>query len=494
MDASLRIAGGLLALSLLVASPSPAHAEGARHPHPAPSTARFVSGAGFLVRAGHGVVALGGSRLRYLAPLAHGWRTVYRRRGDHIYRVAADSAGRRVLALWEKDPQMHLFDLRTNRHVAIPRPPKDTRSFRQRLWLRTIVLTADGTGALVVRSGPRGTPTRIYRVALDGRSQPRRILDVPRGVLLTTTPYGPVFAMPRGLSRCPQPHCAGGPSIVAYEIHGDRVTPRTVFDGRAMPWAAARAIPGGEDGEVVVLLTRPGRGDGLLRFRFGGGKMTYRALPPPRDGFLATAHWHYAPRTSEVVYLAKHGTDLAVRRAAFGSSGAPRTTRVPRWDRRDVEVYGFGVSTNGEAWIHWGDDLVFVDADGRPRRYPLSRIARRGTEWAGASLLMPRPDRLWIGIENGPGRDYAQVRLARAARSARPLPAPVQRCGRLPPTPVLMHWRVHAWRTCSGGRPNPRRPRRKPLDVVKLLPDGTKIIDAGPQGCIRIQVEPCHMK
>lgn len=107
-----------LALTLTVA----AHAEDVSKRAKVPSSTVRVRGAVGLKNTPSGLFAMGGSRLRHLAPGAKSWNVLLNVKGENLYRLAEN--GGRVLAPYENEPHFHLIDLRSGAPKTIAKPSK----------------------------------------------------------------------------------------------------------------------------------------------------------------------------------------------------------------------------------------------------------------------------------------------------------------------------------------------------------------------------------
>ena len=215
-------------------------------------------------------------------------------------------------------------------------------------------------------------------------------------------------------------------------------------------------------------------------------------LPPTTYVSQPTRIAVFSAASRELIYLKTLGTDLELHRAPLGSPAAERTTLLRSRHNYVSPVYGFGLRSDGTIWIHWGDHLALVDEQGAMRGAELLPFTGPRAEWAGADLYVDKPESLWVGVEVGSGRDFVRVRFADVQKRLAPWPAKPKGCADLPDVATLMQWPAQS--NCSGGRPNYNAPPPRPPDVIKVLPDGSKIIDAGERGCIRVREEPCYTK
>lgn len=384
-----------------------------------------------------GLVNLGGTSLRYLAPGARQWEVLHTQPGDSLYRVASDSAGGRILASWEKEPVFHLFTLSPRGHLTFPKPTTKAPNANEPI-VDHLAFAPNGRDA-VVFIHVRVTEYRqgkwfgsqwahaAYHVALDGRS-PARLLFHTDGVYpLHASARGAVYAtLKNPYQRCDTQGCYPITSIVAYELTENGATKRTLLDAGNNPFGSALPVFGGSDGRVGVLLAVHPRGRALLRWRFGEAKAVHHALADSmhlygngQDSMLTPSGEYVELRTQdrsryELSRLALDGTER-------------RTTLLPPAERNrhgfaDSTVYDMGVRQGGGLWVHWGDQLLLVD-HGRPvRGVNLEPLVPRQAEWAGVGIYVSAPESLWMGMELGRGRDFRLVRFDDVERRAKPWP------------------------------------------------------------------------
>ena len=464
------------------------------------SDTRLV-GAATLRPLGGGFVSIGGSELRYLAPGAKKWKSLLRIQGDSLYRVGLDEAQARVLAAWEKDPFIHLFTLKTGQHLQFPRPPPPDPNLSI-TQLYNLWFTRDGASAFILMSGRTGSTSGAtvgYRAALDGSAkEPEQLFRTDGALLVAGGRYGAIIAFPPSpKQRCTPAECFPNASrLVAYEVSSEGLVEKTLLSGETLRVRGFHPVRS-EDPERVALElehTRQG-GRSLLLYTPGAESPEMRDLPPPTYTSQPTG-WVLLTRDArEMVFLKTLGTDLELHRLLLDGSGAERIAKLTSRHNYLSPVYGFGLRPKGKVWLHWGDDLGLIDERGFLRSVNLEPLARPMTEWAGVDIYVEEPETLWVGVEVGGGRDYVRVRFAEQEKRSKEWPAKPKGCTDLPGVAKLMQWKVQSSGGCSGGMPNPRAPKLPPLEVVKVLPDGTQIVDAGERGCIRVNPqEGCHTK
>ncbi|MDP8998513.1 MAG: hypothetical protein M3O46_00195, partial [Myxococcota bacterium] len=101
-----------------VEMPPPAVCRGV--PNSGTGSGARIRGVATVVTVPWGVVSLGGPELCVLRKGGRGWERFYEVPGDNLYRVAGDASGR-LLAYWEKDPDIHLFVPAKKQHVRFRR-------------------------------------------------------------------------------------------------------------------------------------------------------------------------------------------------------------------------------------------------------------------------------------------------------------------------------------------------------------------------------------
>ena len=350
--------------------------------------------------------------------------------GDSTYRVAADGSGR-LLAAWEKEPLIHFFAPARRQHVTFPKPTApgpDVTSFQ----LDGLELSPDGRAALVfmtgivrITPGKLGNPsssTSVYRIALDertGAASPARLLfRLDHGYRLHASPRGAVFAMNKTPGAgCDHRGCSIA-AIVAYEISGDRATPKTLFDGAGIELQRARLVPGSDDDRIAVMLDAgPPKRLELVRWRYGDPSAQFRTLPFPARDDLTTL---FITKTDELVELRRGDDRIELFR--HGAAALEPIATLGALQSTDLKLHGFGERPDGGLWLHWGDHLGLVSPGKPPRSFALEASLPRRCEWASADIYVKAPEHLWVGID-GRGRDFTRVSFADVERRAQPWPA-----------------------------------------------------------------------
>jgi hypothetical protein len=151
------------------------------------------------------------------------WQTVHAVPGASLYRIAFDDAGR-LLAWWEKEPHLHLFDPRTNAHETFPLPPPPRRSSSTATG-RGHVLHQDGDGAIVYMHGFIGGRTWVtvaYHYDLARRTAPTLLFRQPGHVLHTSSRVGGPRHPEEAGRRLRAQLLPSARRVIAWEISGQR--------------------------------------------------------------------------------------------------------------------------------------------------------------------------------------------------------------------------------------------------------------------------------
>lgn len=372
-------------------------AEGHAERDSLPSTATRLRGADTIMVTPLGLVGVGGSSLRLAKSGSTTWELVHRIEGDALSRIAADSE--RLMAVWEKDPNVHLFVPSKKTHVTFAKPPP-TKLPPLSLW-SVSQLAFDGAWAIVAMSGSAGRAATmvVSRVALDGSGKVDELFRQP-GYSLYESGRVFVFAVAKNPEKtCDNGGCAMS-GVIAWQLtsEGARSRMLVMAKGDELRWAGP--LFGSNDERIGFftgkqlwrwypaedrLESSPGdvwSGE-LNRYRFVGDEV----VTVPRGGGTAT-----------VVRLKKDGTEKTVTIAP-----PPRGDIDSAWD---TNVYGVG-ARDDRLFVHIGNMLVLIDAEGRQRSLNLEPILKRRNEWAGVAI--PTKDAVWLGVEVGGSRDYVQL-------------------------------------------------------------------------------------
>lgn len=420
----MRIRRAVLALMLVAVL---AHAEGSGFRQKLASSADHIYGADTLMPLPRGGwVSFGGANLRRLKPGGRNWETIYRIPRDSLYRVDVDDAGR-LLAVWEKDPLIHLFSADGKQHRTFSRPTVEGATDSA---VNELKFMRGGKEALVVVGSvvPRErSPQVVYRLPLDG-SPPQELYRVESGLTLLVTRDYAIYEIPKRPGQvCEMRTCDPVSVVLAYQWGEGGVTWKILFDGRQTPLDNALTVfppPfSRRDGDPVVLeLHFPKNERALLRWRPGDGNPVVRPLV--KHGFLEKL---VATRSGDVLQVVDVDRNLELRR--YPADGAvPQLTSLPNpypGQRRETGVHALGERKNGDLYLHWGDELVLIPRNGHPSSYSLEPLMNRGNEWADADIYREDSEELWVGMEFKGGRDFARVHLADVVRKAKPFsPAP----------------------------------------------------------------------
>jgi hypothetical protein len=374
-----------------------------------------------------GVASLGGPELCVKRPGGKGWERVYEVRGDNLYRVAADASGR-MLAYWEKDPDLHLFVPDKGQHVRIRKPAAPDPAIFE--WgVSNLFFSEDGRSAVVfMENRPPHPPTMhgAYMLDLENPVPPRPLFLQP-GLWLQGSVSASVFAVPRNEKNpCFDLGCWPIAEIRAWEVNGGVARCKTLLSGDGDRLERARAMPGSDEGhQVALLISDRSRNRGLLRWHYGEANADYRPLPPPSGPDWA-ANASRLTRAGD--FLELWDTDAwGLQIQVQAPDGGVKSVQLPPLPRRggltDTEgVHVVKERTNGDLFVHWSDYLLLLSANGPPRLMTLEAVPG-GREWAWADIYTAQPEALWIGVEVGPSAEYHLLTFSEIERSAKPWPA-----------------------------------------------------------------------
>jgi len=420
-----------------------------------PSTPDRLRGAVTLRAYPGGLFSFGGPTLRILPDGQRRWLKVHSIPGDNLYRVAADDDGR-LLAAWETDAAIHYFAPATRTHVAIPKPPAPAE-FKETVHVDDLFFLPGGREALVYMEGHpvnySYVTTLVYRFTLDGKSAPKLLLRVDNAERVYTSARGAMFVLRQQppLEDCNHFGCWPVTAIVACELPGDAASPpitaragastgcaQVAKSGDRLPdlfpgkfglknyqvrLSSSFGVRGSSDSAIAVVVglvqvegkqARHG-GRALLRWSWGKGKADIRAMSESSSlnpvGLLT--------RSGDVVEMrdgGDNGRSLVLRR--YRASGGEEDLLFPQLEKL-AGASGIGERKNGQLWVHYGDFLGLVAADGSARSIDIGSLLGRKTEWAGNHVYVASPaESLWVGID-GRGRNLARIDLASAERRAK---------------------------------------------------------------------------
>lgn len=386
-----------------------------------------IRGIASVVAVPWGLVSVGGAELCVLRQGERGWEHLFEVQGDNLYRVAGDASGK-LLATWEKDPDIHLFDREKKQHVRIRKPAAPyARIFEY--GASDLYFSDNGRTAVVfMEDRPPRPPTThgAYLLDLENAVAPRPLF-VQAGLLLRSSSSASVFAVPKNEERaCFDLGCWPIAEIRAWQMSGGVARCKTLLSGVGDWMERARALPGSdEDNQVAVLIADRSRNRGLLRWRYGDAKADYRSLPPPSGPDWAANASRFT-RAGDLVEV--WNTDAwGLRIQRHSPAGASQSIVLPPLPRRGglTDTEGAHVvkeRVNGELFVHWGDYLLLLSANAQVRLMNLEAVPG-GREWAWVDIYVPQPEALWIGVESGGATDFDQFSFAAIERSAKPWPA-----------------------------------------------------------------------
>lgn len=361
------------------------------------STATRLRGADTIMVTPLGLVAVGGSSLRLAKSGTTSWELVHRIEGDALSRIAADDE--RLMAVWEKDPNVHVFVPAKKTHVTFPKPAPTNLPPLSLWYVRE--LGFDGDSAVVMMSGSAGRNAThvVHRVSLDGSGKAIELFRQP-GYSLYESSRVFVFAV----SKEPEKKCDNGgcnmSGVIAWQLtpEGPRSKLLVMAKGDELRWA----------GPLF------GSNDERIGFFTGGRLWRWYPASDRLDSSVGSAYSgelnRYRFVGDEVVTVKSNGGVTTLMRLA--KDGTEKTVTLAPPPRGDVDtawdtnVYGLG-ARGDQVFVHVGNALVLLDAEGRQRSLNVEPILKRRNEWAGVAI--PTKDALWLGVEVGAGRDYVQL-------------------------------------------------------------------------------------
>ena len=372
-----------------------------------------------------GLVSLGGAELCVLRHGESRWEHLFEVPGDNLYRVAGDASGR-LLASWEKDPDIHLFDREKKQHVRLRKPAAPTAAIFN-YGASDLYFSDDGHSAVVfMEDRPPRPPTThgAYVFDLENAVAPSPLF-VQTGLLLRSSRSASVFAVPKDPAReCFDLGCWPIAEIRAWQVSGGVARCKTLLSGAGDWMARARALPGSDDeDQVAVLIAEHSRNRGLLRWRYGDARADYRSMPPPSGPDWAANASRFT-RAGDLVEVWDTG-EWGLRIQRHSPAGEAQSIVLPPLPRRGglTDTEGAHVvkeRANGELFVHWGDYLLVLSANG-VRLMNLEAVPG-GREWAWVDIYVPQPEALWMGVDRGGGRDFEQVSFATIERAAKAWP------------------------------------------------------------------------
>jgi hypothetical protein len=405
-------------------------------PKPGPAKVQnSIRGATQMFVAPWGLAAQGSGMLRVLPLGKTKWHVVHQVKGDSLYRIAFDDKGR-LLAWWEKEPHIHLFELGTKKHETIALPPAPDAGFKYGFGVEDMYFAPDGNAAIVYMHGFKGgrtweTVAFHIDLGVTGGGAPTMLFRQP-GHPLHTSARATVRAIPKNADdMCEHTACHPLGAIIAWEISGAKATKRVLLDGTKRKEAFSRVQPvwGGDGSHVAVVVTEHPSKRHLLHWKWGDAKASLTSLSPGPTTSFFDAEWMFITRAGDVIEIwLNDDRGLEVRRYPRGGTMtvaaklAPHPKRTPR-DHPLFNTSQVLDRTNGDLLIYWGEYLVRVPPTGPARHLDLRSVFKRKAEFSGRILYVPSPaEGVWVGIENGRNTDFTF--LTQADLDARMSPAP----------------------------------------------------------------------
>jgi hypothetical protein len=405
---------------------SVARAEGVGSAPASASTDRRLYSATTLVPYSGGLLSIGGAPLRRLAPGSRTWETLLSLPKDNLYRVAGDDSGR-VLATWEDDPSIYLFQPGQKQPLSFPKPPSPP-DLERRSQVTDLEFMPDGRGILVFMSGTvrvttgsnRGDSwsTAAYRIPLDGKYEAQLLFRVDHGYRLHTSVHGAVFAMNAYPGRkCDHGECLAA-AIVAYELTGNGVVQKLLVDGKQLRVNRVRVVRGSNNEHVAVMLDLWPKSLGLMSWRYGDAQAGFRTVPWPENEDKAM---FFLNKAGEFLELRPRERHLEVWR--LSPEGDTQLASLKALQFIDTGLHAMGERGDGTLWVHWGDHIGLLAPGKAPRGYNLEPLLpTKRSEWAGADIYIQEHEHLWVGID-GKGRHYERVDFSDMEKRSKPWPS-----------------------------------------------------------------------
>jgi hypothetical protein len=322
-----------------------------------------------------------------------------------------------VLAVWEKEPVIHLFRLDNGAHTTVPKPVPKEDGF-VKFFTEDLFFDANGRDAIVFvggASGSYGNGSFAYRVALDGQSEPIKLFGQV-GFRLHASPRGAVMMIAKSRQFACTYNGCDVESIRAYTFGAAGSTETILMSAGTQRVDGAQAVLRGDVGErfAAIVMTPPKRT--MLRWSFGDAAASLQELA--RGDNLFQPQLNLLTRKGEIVEIAtgsdpqNPGAEL-VRHQVDGTTTTTIVPAIPAepGDPGPIFQYdAFGERAGGGLWLHWANYLFLAEPDGSLRRYPIGSV-RKGGEWAGADIYVEQPESLWLGLDAGGGRRFVEVGL-----------------------------------------------------------------------------------
>jgi hypothetical protein len=377
-----------------------------------------------------GQVALGGSSLRHLRKGSTQWEVLFRLPEKELYRVDGHETGL-LLASWENDDDIHLFDIKTKAHRTLSKPQSPKQTYKYTTWsLDDLYFSKDGRSAIVFMHGlvdscTWGTAGFFY--PLDGKSRPKLLYEQPGHNLHHSSDEG-LYAWSTNWSRpCDMNGCPPLSGLTLYEIHGDKAVKRDLLKTDGDEYSAAHMVWGVHNGQGAVEIHGRKFARQFLRWKRGVGRVSMKVLPegPSWEAALdrmlpngdILEFWELWKDKDRWLELWVFKPDGSLKKLRFNGLRPTVSGSSP-----NNSLYGFRQRKDGSFVMQWGNHLVLLSKDYQARAMPIDPLMKRGNEWAGAMLYQEEPEGVWIGIEIGGGRDLVYVSLAEAEKKAKPLP------------------------------------------------------------------------
>jgi len=385
-----------------------------------------IQGATQVFSAPWGLAAQGSGQLRTLPAGKTTWTTVRHVKGDSLYRIAFDDRGR-LMAWWEKESEIHLFDQKKDIKIPLPKPPP-APELKYGFGVEEMFFTSDGTGAIVYMhgfTGGRTWATVAYHIAFDKPGEPT-LLYRQDGYSMHVARRYAVYATPLNKNdACEHNSCYPLGAITAWEINGTKATKHVLLAPDAKnKFSRVRLIAGADDDQVAIDITEHPSKRHVLRWRAGDAKAAFAPVP---DGPVKndTEHIRLMKNGDLVeIWLTKE-RGLEIKRAP--QKGDAKMVSVPplpqrtKNDRPLFDIRGSFERPNGDLVFEWGEYLVVVPADGSAvKRLDLRPLFGK-QEIESRVIYVRDPESFWIGSRNGRAEDFINMPVADVLERAKTL-------------------------------------------------------------------------
>lgn len=368
-----------------------------------------------------GMVSLGGHELRQRTAGKANWESLFSVPRDSLYRVAAHSSGK-LLAVWEKDPSIHLFLSAKKQHLRFPKPVPPSPNMVL-FSVDSLSFSPDGRSAIVyMHDLPPRPPqtTTAYRYDLSNPGAAPKQLFSQAGFLVYSSGRTAVMAIPKDPTKsCEWRGCFPMAEIRGWELSDSgAVTSKTLRSGEGNQMESAQLVPATDENQVAILAEDRQHAVCLLRWGYGKEKAECQPLTwrPSycQDPCLVT-------RNGDLVEAKPKGWGLTIDRSS--ADGRTQTQSYPPLPRRLKMTDTGGIKAlkeraNGELVVHWSDYLLLP---GKKNSRLMLLVTPLGEhEWAAADIYLPSPEALFVGAERGGTRDFYRLPFGEIEKLSKP--------------------------------------------------------------------------